>query len=201
MQQRKAFTRYLTTTEERQLFAHLRSLAGVYAQRDLHWMIALRQTGVRVTAFSRLTCLDAREALRTGYLALAAEHAKGGHEHSVYLNRRARAAFTELLRLRRRQGHAEQAEAPLVVSRHGRALSVRSYQARMQRWCREAGLPVHASPHWWRHTLAKRLVAQSTAADPVGIVQGVLGHASRSSTGVYLMPDREDLARALEEAS
>ena len=198
---RQVFERYLTVVEERRLLAHVAQFADLQARRDHAWMRALRQTGVRVQAFSRLTVGDAREALASGYLTLPAAIQKGGQGHRVFLTRKAQAALRDLLRLRREQGHAEQADSPLVMSRHARGLSVRSFQARMRHWCQAAGLRVAASPHWFRHTLAKRLVAASTAQDPAAVVQGVLGHRSRSSTGVYLMADREVMEQAMEAAS
>jgi len=195
------FTRYLTAAEERQLFKAVGQYADPLARRDHAWMRALRYTGVRVRAFSRLTVLDANQALRTGYLQLSAEIQKGSRAHTVYLTRKARVAFRDLLRVRRDMGHAPVDDAPLVMSRNHRPLSVRSYQVRMQHWCQLAGLDVQASPHWWRHTLAKRLIARSEARDPLGIVQGALGHRSRNSTAVYVLPDREDVELAMELAS
>lgn len=200
-QTREQFERYLTVAEERRLMATVRGRADLQARRDAAWMQAMRHTGVRVTAFSRLQVQDAREALRTGRLELAAQHQKGRRGHAVPVNRKARAALQALLRVRREQGYAEHPDAPLVMSRNHRALSVRSYQARVRHWCREAGLDVAASPHWFRHTLAKRLLAQSTARDPLGVVQAALGHASRASTGIYTRPDREEVALAMEEAA
>lgn len=197
---RQVFERYLTVTEERALLRAVGALSDVQARRDHAWMRLLRQTGIRVRACSRLTVHHAQRALAEGCLTLEAGIQKGRQGHRVPVNTRARQALRDLLAVRRAQGHAPHPDAPLVVSRHGTALSVRSYQARVRHWCQRAALNVQASPHWFRHTLAKRLVAQSTAQDPAGIVQGVLGHRSRTSTGVYLLPDREDLARALEEA-
>lgn len=198
---RKVFERYLTVEEERKLLSTVGQYQDILARRDAAWMAFLRQTGVRVQAFSRLTVYDAKHALMSEYLTLPGSIQKQEQAHRVYLNKAARKALRRLLAIRREQGHAEIPQAPLVMSRHQRAMSVRSYQCRMRHWCAKAGLQVQASPHWWRHTLAKRLIAQSTAKDPIGIVQGALGHKSRSSTGVYTLPDREEIAQALEEAS
>jgi site-specific recombinase XerC len=71
----------------------------------------------------------------------------------------------------------------------------------MAHWREHTGLPVEASPHWLRHTLAKRIIARSTARNPLGVVQHALGHHSLNSTGIYTAPDRDELARALEEAA
>jgi site-specific recombinase XerD len=87
------------------------------------------------------------------------------------------------------------------MSRINKGMSVRSFQARVQHWCQQAGLTVHATPHWMRHTMAQRILARSTAADPIGIVQSALGHKSRSSTGIYTKPTREAVSHAMELAS
>ena len=162
MYQRKVFERYLTEAEEKQLLKTVSRYADVYARRDHAWMLLLRQTGIRVGTLAQLTVGDAQLALRSDHLALRPEISKGGRGHQVYLNKKARNALQTLLRLRREMGHAAHPDHPLVVSRNHRAMSVRSFQARMQQWVRLAGLDVDASPHWWRHTIAKRTVARST---------------------------------------
>lgn len=199
---RKVFERYLTVSDERCLFMTVKKYAGLLPSRDYAWMRLLRQTGLRVETMAGLTVYDARQALRTQYLDVRPEIAKRGMGGKVYITKAGRAALTDLLRIRRAQGHAEIQDDPLVMSRQkGKGLSIRSYQSRMTHWVRLAGLNVQASPHWFRHTLAKRIMRQSTAQDPRGIVQGALLHRSVNSTAVYTMPDREDIETALEEAS
>lgn len=197
MYQRAVFDRYLTVAEEKQLLATVASRAGVLAARDHAWMRLLRHTGIRVLSLARLTCFDARQALRENYLDIAPIKRNDGGK--VYINKRARQALQDLLRIRREMGHAEQPDGALVMSREG-AMSVRSFQHRMQHWRDEAGLSVEASPHWWRHTLAKRIMRQSTADDPRGIVQRALLHSDISTSAIYTMPDREAYESALEEA-
>lgn len=196
--QRRVFERYLTEREERDLLRTVGQFAHILARRDHAWMRWMRHTGIRVAAASRFTCADARSALADGHQVVRRE--KGGRTTTIYLTRRARQALRDLLRIRREQGHAEQPDAVLVVSRRGAPLSVRSYQSRMRYWARIAGLRVTPSPHWLRHTLAKRVMARSTAEDPRGIVQAALNHASIHSTSVYTMPDREQVAAALDES-
>lgn len=197
----QVFERYLTEGEERQLLRTVAQYVDVRARRDHAWMEVLRVTGVRIRAFSQLTVAHAEEAVRTGVLRLEGAIQKRGRAQRVPVAKRGRSALRRLLRIRRELGYAPRPEAPLVMSRHHRALSVRSYQARMRHWVEVAGLDVQASPHWFRHTLAKRIVARSEARDPAAIVQGVLGHAGRNSTGCYLLPDREAVADAIELAS
>lgn len=201
MYQRKVFERYLSITEERLLLRTVAEYTSILAQRDHAWMRLLRQTGIRVGTLAGLTVFDAHEALKDGRVYSRPEISKGENGYFVYLNKKARQALKDLLHIRRAMGHPDNADAPLVMSRNNGAMSVRSFQARMVQWCGVAGLPFQASPHWWRHTLAKRIVQQSTARDPRGIVQAALGHSSISSTAVYTLPDREDVARALEEVA
>jgi len=195
------FDRYLTEAEERDLLATIRRTAGLLAERDHAWVRLMRFTGIRVGALSRLTCSDARRALADGRLTLRAEIQKRKRGHSLYLSRQADAALRDLLRIRRAMGFFESDGAPLVMSQKGNSMSVRSYQDRLGNWGRDAGLGLDVSPHWLRHTFAKRLVARSEARDPRAVAQAALGHAERSSTDIYIRPDREQIERDIQRAA
>jgi site-specific recombinase XerC len=198
---RKVFERFLTEAEERQLLRTIKRVDDALARRDLAWMTLLRQTGIRVGALSKLTCGDARDALRRGELELSDEISKGHRGYAVHLNKAAQGALRTLLRERREQGFPERADDPLVMSRKGNGLAVRSFQSRMQAWVREARLPVSASPHWLRHTLARRVMDRSESSDPRSRVQLILGHRYRDTTAIYTLPTREEIANELEAAS
>lgn len=204
---RKVFERYLKEDEERKLFATVKRQAGrdtqhqLLALRDHAWLRLLRNTGIRVGTLAGLNVADARQALASNYLQIRPEIAKRGQGGKVFCNRAALKALRTLLAVRKRQGAPEKPEQPLVLSRKHARMAVRSYQQRMQLWVRDAGLDVQASPHWLRHTLAKRVMKNSTAEDPRGIVQGALGHTNASSTWVYTMPDREDVEATLEQVA
>ncbi len=198
---RKVFHRYFTVADERQLFAAMSKLSDIYARRDLEWMRFLRQTGIRVETLAGLNVHDGRQALATKYLDLRPEITKRGQGGRVFLTNKARTALTALLKIRREMGFADSPDEPLIFSRKHKRMSIRAYQERTRHWCKAAELDVEASPHWFRHTLAKRIMKNSTAEDPRGVVQAALNHASITSTSVYTMPDREDVERAMEEAS
>lgn len=196
------FHRYLTEAEERRLFATVRRIDDPLAKRDLAWMQFMRHTGIRVGAMSRLTVADAEQALADGRLTIRGAINKRGKTTVVPLNKPATQALANLMRLRRRLGHAYDAHAPLVMSRQGgRGMSVRTYQHRMRQWVLAAGLGVAASPHWMRHTMAKRMVERSTSANPLAIVQRVLGHSDINTTAVYTRPSKEDIATAMGEVA
>lgn len=200
MTRRRVFERYLTQAEERALMRHVAQYADLLAQRDVQWMILLRQTGLRVGTLAQLTVGDALEILETGRVLVANEIAKGGRGYELPLNKAARTALRKLLDIRREQGHRAVPSEPLLMSRKRRGLSVRSLQARMQGWVRDARLPVGASPHWLRHTLAKRLMERSESSDPQAIVQIVLGHRHRQTTAIYTLPDRAQVSAAMDLA-
>jgi len=193
--------RYLTQQEERQLFTTVDRVNDMFAKRDHAWMRLLRQTGIRVASLSALTISDAEDGLATGQLPINPEYAKRGKGGHVPLNKRARQALKDLLKIRREMKYPREPDGRLIMGRNHRGLSIRSFQSRMQHWRIEAGLPVEVSPHWFRHTLAMRIMSESTAANPLGVVSRVLLHRNIASTGIYTRPSKEDINRSLEAAS
>jgi site-specific recombinase XerC len=192
------FDRYLTRQEEKQLFRTLRAQQDKLAQRDLNVMLLMRHTGGRVGSILALTVEDAQTALRTKSLHF--RKAKGGHTYSVLCTLQARTALKALLRIRRSMGHPPEPEARLIMGMKGKGLAVRSFELRVQIWGKRAGLSIAVTPHFFRHTLAKRIVETSESKDPLGVVQAVLGQKSRDTATIYARPGREDIARDLELA-
>ena len=202
MDESKTFDKYLTPGEEKKLLAALDKARGVIARRDEGWIVLMRQTGIRVYACSQISVGDGLDALETGELYLRGAIQKRGQAHTVWVNKKAQAAIRSLLRVRRRMGlSAIDREEPLIPSREGGTMSSRSFQLRIKFWGARAGLSKDITPHWLRHTLAKRLMSTTVAANPLPIVQRVLGHRSLRSTSVYLVPDKETVKAAMQEAS
>lgn len=201
------FSRYLIPEEQRRLLATVGRCADVLARRDAAWLRALLYSGLRIGEFSRLTVGDAQAALATGYVFVPREYRKlaGGRglrrhqakDHPVLLTAPLRAALEDLLRIHAEMAGDCQAPEPLVISRKGGAMTVRCYEQRCAHWAQRAGL--RCSPHWLRHTRAKNILRRSTSGRPLHIVQAALGHTSLRSTGVYTLPDREELQAALDE--
>lgn len=194
----RVLDRAFTPEEEKKLLAAVSAYADVYARRDAAWMRFLRHTGMRIKAFSRLDVGDARDMLRTHHLHL--EAVKRGRPGRIYIRRAARQALKTLLAIRVEMGHGDIADRPLVYSRKNDRMSVRAYQARMAHWCQVAGLEIQASPHWWRHTFAKRFIASSTAKDPRAILASQLNHSTTASTDQYLWPTRDEVEQAMEDS-
>lgn len=206
---------YLTETEQQQLLNHVRRVNDPLAKRDAAWIELLIETGMRITEFSRITLSDARASLRTGHLFVPAENRKGlqvgkrgtkttkRFDHKVRLFQRERELVQTLIdvHVAALAGQLELLEnSPLVFSRRGSALSVRSYQQRLQDWCQQAGLAVHASPHTLRHTCAMNILRHSTADNPMSLITARLGQINKRSAEIYVEMRRAEMIDAELEA-
>lgn len=197
--------RSLSAQEERQLLSCAASRSALEARRDHAWMRALRFSGCRVGEFSCVSVGAAIMALETRQLFIPKESRKGrSRDHVVHVTEQLGLALRDLLAVREEQTGTRTAAVdrrePLVLNRYGGRLSIRSYQLRMAYWASEAGLGLDVTPHWFRHTKAVRLMRNSTAQQPLQIVQQALGHADIKSSAMYTAPTREEVARASEEA-
>jgi len=85
----------------------------------------------------------------------------------------------------------------VFVGRHGRPLSARSVQLRVDAWARRQGLGLHVHPHMFRHSFATHLLESS--GDLRG-VQELLGHADIGTTQVYTHLDFQHLAKVYDAA-
>lgn len=192
--------RYLTEAQQGELLRTINKHSGMLARRDSAWVRLLQSTGMRLNELVTMTVGDADAALRTGHLFVPKEHRKGGkRDHSYLVTDPVRRALLDLLKVRTEQGHAAVPDAPLVMSRKHVGVTARAYEQRCAMWAELAGLGEKVSPHWFRHTRAMNIMRRSTATDPRGVVQGALGHASISSTGVYTRITKEDMEAALRE--
>lgn len=198
---RAVFQRYLTEDEERQLLRYIAMSSEVTAQRDHAWIRLLRHTGIRVGSLVGLTVGLAREAVRTGMLHLPDAICKGERGYDVVCSHAARTALNDLLKVRAAQGHKETPDAPLLMSRKKRRLSIRMVEHAMRSWAKHAGLVREVSPHWLRHTLAKRILKKSPSGNADAEVMLQLGHSNPRSTAVYSLPSIEDMREALEAAA
>ncbi len=195
---RKIMERFLTPPEEKRLFSTVRSCSSIEAQRDYAWMLFLRMTGIRIGTLAGLTVHDAQSALSARRLIIRGEINKGGVSGKIYLGKQAEKALKLLLKVRRDMGHPEQSDGALVMSRERNGMSIRAFQQRAKHWGDLAGL-TGFSPHWLRHTLAMRIMNESTAKDPRGVAMATLMHKNINSTAIYTQPDKATLQRIMQE--
>ena len=73
-------------------------------------------------------------------------------------------------------------DGPLFRSKLGRRITVRALADVVQKYWRASGLPIHVTPHKFRHSFATHLL--NNGAD-LRSVQSLLGHASLSTTQIY----------------
>lgn len=198
--------RYLTEDEQTRLLAVLKTAAGrdILGRRDDAWIRMLIHSGMRIRESATITVIEALDALKTGYLFIPKEHRKGfvkgvARDHSVYVTQALRRDIEDLIKVRAELcPEGCRVDAPLVIGRHGYAVTTRNLEMRYKLHATEAGL-ANTSPHWLRHTRAQNIMRRSTARDPRGVVQRALGHASIKSSGVYTGTPREDVEAALRE--
>lgn len=84
-------------------------------------------------------------------------------------------------RTKRRAGR----DAPVWLNGRGKPLTPSALDHHVRRWYERAKVPLPegAAAHAFRHTVAMQLVNRG---EPVSVVQALLGHASLSSTQIYI---------------
>jgi tyrosine recombinase XerC len=161
--------------------------------RDRALLELLYACGLRV---SEVTGLDVGDVdLLEG---IARVRGKGGKERLVLMGRPAVQALRRYLRDGRpallRQPHQQ---ALFLNMRDGQRLSARSVQAIVRRYAQRAGIDRRVWPHLLRHTFATHML--DGGAD-LRVVQELLGHASPTSTQIYMHVTQEHQRRRYLEA-
>lgn len=118
---------------------------------------------------------------------------KGSKTRLLPVGRKAIAALQAWLPIREKIAKSE----ALFVSKHGKRLSARSIQLRLQRWAQLQGLAGQVHPHKLRHSFASHLLESSAN---LRAVQELLGHADISTTQIYTHLDFQHLAQVYDLA-
>jgi site-specific recombinase XerD len=152
------------------------------AERDRALIETAYAAGLRI---SELASADlGRLDLRRGEIRVLG---KGRKERIGLLGRPAREALREYLArgrpvLAERAAPADAPASAVFLNHRGAPLGVRGIRLRLDRLCRNAGLPEGVSPHTLRHSFATHLL--EGGAD-LRVVQELLGHESLATTQVY----------------
>jgi site-specific recombinase XerD len=130
--------------------------------------------GLRVGELCRLRVCDVRIAgERMPFLRL---QGKGDQERVVYLSAASAQLLDEYLEQR-----AEDSPARVFLNYRGEPISVTGIQLRLAHYCRQTNIWVTC--HQLRHTYASRMIAADV---PITSVQKLLGHASVTTTQLYV---------------
>lgn len=158
--------------------------------RDVAMFELLYSCGLRLAELAGLST----DAV-TGREAELRVTGKGCKMRVVPIGRQARCALLRWLTLR--PGLARSDEPALFVARHGRRLSHRSIQVRLERLAQRRGLHRRVHPHMLRHSFASHLLESS---GDLRAVQELLGHAHIGTTQVYTHLDFQHLTKVYDAA-
>src|SRR6185436_17427697 len=160
------------------------------AARDAAVLLLLYGSGLRISEALGI----ARREAPTGERQVLRVVGKGGKERLVPVLPVTQAAVSRYLAL---CPYSLAPDGPLFLGAKGGPLSPRIVQLLMERMRGALGLPDTATPHALRHSFATHLL--SAGAD-LRQIQGLLGHASLSTTQVYTEVDRDRLLAVYDKA-
>ena len=85
----------------------------------------------------------------------------------------------------------------IFLNKRGKPLTARGVQYRLELASKESNLHMHLHPHMFRHSFATHLL---DAGADLRVVQELLGHASLSTTQIYVHVSKERMKKVYEES-
>jgi integrase/recombinase XerC len=161
--------------------------AAVWApQRDAAILELFYSTGIRL---SELAAIDVGDL--DDYSETLRVLGKGGKERLCPVGSHA-------LRAVQKYRHAAGVhEGPLFRSKRGTRMTVRAVSDVVEKYWRLSDVPVHLTPHKFRHSFATHLL---NAGADLRSVQAFLGHASLSTTQIYTHVSTERMKQVYDAA-
>ena len=144
------------------------------ANRDLLILELLYAAGLRVSELVGINYADIN--FSNASVKVLGKGAK--HRHCPIGER----TLQTLVKFRDNFSKSSSFTAPLITSKNGKRLSIRSVQILLKKYLNSAELPSDLTPHKIRHSFATHLL--NNGAD-LRAVQELLGHSSLSTTQVY----------------
>jgi len=86
-------------------------------------------------------------------------------------------------------------DAPLLVSRKHRKLSVRAFQRLLDKWAEKTGVAGKITPHTLRRSYARQIFR---GRGNLRVVQELLGHSFVSTTQIYIDVNERERVAAVE---
>lgn len=172
-------------------YAAYSSLRSRWVLRDIAVLELLFSTGVRVSELCRLSPKNlsiTEEQLRLLIFG------KGSKERMIEVD------MPESVKLIEKYLSEFQSEINasnhILVNRDGRALSTQSARNIVSRYAKLADIPLHITPHMFRHTFATSLLE---AGVDIRYIQSLLGHSSISTTQIYTYVSSQQQAKLLAQ--
>ncbi|GLS92679.1 tyrosine recombinase XerC [Psychromonas marina] len=158
--------------------------------RDQAMMELMYSSGLRLSELVGINLKDLK--LREKELMVLG---KGSKQRLLPITKKAVLTIQAWLKVR--PDFCEPGETALFTSKLKRRISVRSVQARMEKWGLQQNLQSHLNPHKLRHSFATHMLESS---GNLRAVQTLLGHADLSTTQVYTHLDFQHLAEVYDKA-
>lgn len=159
--------------------------------RDIAVLELLFSTGVRVSELCRLS---PKNLSITGEQLRLLIFGKGSKERMIEVD------MSESVKVIEKYMGVFQneiaASGHILVNRDGRALSTQSARSIVNRYAKLADLPLHITPHMFRHTFATSLLE---AGVDIRYIQSLLGHSSISTTQIYTHVSSQQQAKLLAQ--
>jgi len=193
----KAGENYLTESDEKTLFNHLKRLKDRQAERDFALLKTCRLLGLRRSEAIALNVADVfGQTVLEVNERIAAKGALGSLSIPVELQE----ILQRFLRLKRQWGEDMTDDAPLFVSKKGNRLAMRTFNDLVDKWCGAAGIP-RITPHGLRHTKGRRimddvrLLNEEERDKKLLLANRQLRHKSITATLIYTAPTKEEMAK------
>lgn len=185
--------KYLTVDEAVMLLETVRAdTESRTVARDYAIIALFLNTGMRL---SELVGLDLESF--DSQITFVKVRGKGNKERVIYINKAAREAIEDYLRIRLDPKHIRTAEHALFISGREQRISNKTVQWVVYKYLKRAGLGAKGlSVHKLRHTAAT-LMYQSGKVD-IRVLKDILGHEQLNTTQIYTHIVERNLEEAVE---
>lgn len=162
-----------------------------WALRDIAVLELLFSTGIRVSELCRLS--PETFSIACGQIRLLI-FGKGSKERMIEVDMPESVGAVEKY-LEEFQPEIQSSNS-ILVNRDARPLSTQSVRRIISRYASLAGVPLHITPHMFRHTFATSLLE---AGVDIRYIQSLLGHSSISTTQIYTYVSSQQQAKLLAQ--
>ena len=122
---------------------------------------------------------------------------KGNKERMVPFYDLAKECILNYMNTVRVKWNKDDCDDRLFLNTHGKPLTTRGVQYRLEVACEACQMPIHLHPHMFRHSFATHML---DAGADLRVVQELLGHSSLSTTQIYVHVSKERIKRVYQQS-